>query len=277
MARQNRLLDSLPAPDLDRLLPELEFVPLPAGWVVHGSGARERYLYFLTSGIVSRFYVIRRSGASAGLALTGNEGVIGVAAFLGGESTLNEAVVLCTGYACRLPSDGLNETVAHVGSLSPVLLRYTQALMSQTAQIGVCYRHHSVEQQLCRWLLSCLDRLPSNDLWMTQAVIAGMLGVRREGVTEAAGRLQREGLIRYTHGHITVLDRPRLEERVCECYAVIKREYERLLASRNCHGSRPGSTPGAVESMRGGWGTYSASSSAEVADRSSAVTTPSFC
>jgi CRP-like cAMP-binding protein len=226
--RQNHLLAALPLEDYERLLPDLEPVPLPLGWTVHGAGDREKYLYFLTAGIVSRFYVTQ-NGASAGIALTGSEGVIGVAAFLGGESTVSRAVVLSAGYAYRLRADLLDNEFKHHRQLLHLLLRYTQALIVQTGQIAVCNRHHSVEQQLCRWILTLLDRLPSSKLTMTQELIADMLGVRRVGVTVAAGKLQKAGLIHYRRGHIAVLDRARLEAQVCECYAVVKREYDRLL------------------------------------------------
>jgi len=234
--RQNRLLAALPAEDYERLLPDLEPVPLPPGWTVHRAGDSEKHLYFLTAGIVSRVYVME-NGASAHLAVTGSEGVIGVASFLGGESTLSQAVVLSAGYAYRLGAEVVKNEFEHDGPLPHLLLRYTQALIAQTMQIGVCNRHHSVEQQLCRWILSSLDRLPSNELTMTQELIANMLGVRREGVTEAAGRLQKAGLIHYSRGHISVLDRPRLEAQVCECYAVVKREHDRLLRPENTIGN----------------------------------------
>ena len=225
---QNHLLAALPLKDFERLLPDLEPVALPLGWAVHRAGDREKYLYFLTAGIVSRFYVTE-NGASAEFAVTGREGVIGVASFLGGESTLSQAKVLSAGHAYRLGAGLLKNEFEHDGALPNLLLRYTQALITQTAQTAACNRHHTLEQQLYRWLLSSLDRLPSNELAMTQELIADMLGVRREGVTEAAGRLQKAGLIHTHRGHIIVLDRPRLEARVCECYAVVKREYDRLL------------------------------------------------
>ena len=196
------------------------------------AGSRRLTATSLTAGIVSRFYVTE-NGASAGFAVTGSEGVIGVASFLGGESTPSQAVVLSAGYAYRLGADLLKNEFEHDGPLPHLLLRYTQALIAQTGQIAVCNRHHSLEQRLCRWILSCLDRLPSNELTMTQELIADMLGVRREGVTEAAGKLQKAGLIHYSRGRIAVLDRPQLEARVCECYAVVKREYDRLLRPEN--------------------------------------------
>ena len=230
--RQNHLLAALPVADYECLLPDLEPVPLPVGWTVHDAGDREEYLYFLTAGIVSRFYVME-DGASAEFAVTGSEGVIGVALFLGGASTPSEAVVVSAGYAYRLRADLLKNELEHDGPLRRLLLRYTQALIAQTGQIAACNRHHSLEQQLCRWILSSLDRLPSNELTMTQELIANMLGVRREGVTAAAGKLQKAGLIHYSRGHIAVLDRPRLEAQTCECYVVVKREYDRLLRPEN--------------------------------------------
>jgi CRP-like cAMP-binding protein len=226
----------IPLKDYERLLPDLDPVALPPGWTVHRAGSREEYLYFLTAGIVSRCYVTQ-NGASVESAVTGSEGVIGVASFLGGQSTPSQAVVLSAGYAYRLHADLLKQEFARGGPLPHLLLRYTQALITQIAQTAVCNRHHSVEQQLCRWILSILDRLPSNELTMTHELIANMLGVRREGVTEAAGRLQQAGLIHYSRGHIAVLDRTQLEAQACECYAVVKREYDRLLLPEHIIGS----------------------------------------
>ncbi len=227
--RENHLLAALPLKDYERVPPYLEPVPLPLGWIVHRAGDREKYLYFLTAGIVSRFYVTG-NGASAEFAVTGREGVIGVASFLGGESTPSQAVALSPGYAYRLAAELLKSEFERDGPLPRLLLRYTQALIAQTGQIAVCNRHHSLEQRFCRWILSCLDRLPSNELTMTQELIADMLGVRRESITEAAGELQEAGLIHCRRGHIAVLDRRQLEAQVCECYAVVKREYGRLLS-----------------------------------------------
>jgi CRP-like cAMP-binding protein len=226
--RKNRLLAGLPLEDYERLLPDLEPVALPLGWTVHRSGDRENYLYFFTVGIVSQFCVTE-NGASTEFAVTGNEGVIGVASILGGESMPSQAVVLSAGYAYRLGTALVKTEFEHNTALAHLLLRYTLALMAQTGQIAACNRHHSLEQQLCRCILSNLDRLPSNDLTLTQELIADMLGVRRSSVTEAAGNLRRAGLIDYSRGHITVLDRPLLEAQACECYAVVKREYDRLL------------------------------------------------
>jgi CRP-like cAMP-binding protein len=229
--RQNHLLAALPAADYQRLLPDLELVPLPLGMAVYESGGRLDYVYLPIDCIVSLLYVMK-DGASAEIAVVGHEGLVGIALFMGGESTPSRAVVQSAGYAYRLPSKILKREFEHGGPLQHLLLRYTQALITQMAQTAVCNRHHSVEQQLCRWLLLSLDRLTTDEVNMTQELIANMLGVRREGVTEAAGKLQTAGLIRYNRGHIKVLDRPKLEARVCECYAVVKRESDRLLPER---------------------------------------------
>jgi len=229
--KQNHLLAALPAEDYARLLPDLELIPLPLGWAVYEAGGHLGYLYFPTNSIVSLLYVME-DGASAEIAVTGNEGLVGIALFMGGESTPSRAVVQSAGYGYRLKASILKREFALGGQLQYLALRFTQALITQMAQTAVCNRHHSVEQQLCRWLLLSLDRLASNELTMTQELIANMLGVRREGVTEAAGKLQEDGLIHYSRGHITVLDRPKLEKRVCECYAVVKREFDRLLPER---------------------------------------------
>jgi CRP-like cAMP-binding protein len=228
---QNDLLGALPAADYQRLLPELELVRLPLGMAVYESGAKLDYVYFPTDCIVSLLYVMK-DGASAEIAVVGHEGLVGISLFMGGESTPSRAVVQSAGHAYRLPSRILKREFEYGGPLQHLLLRYTQALITQMAQTAVCNRHHSVEQQLCRWLLLSLDRLPSDELTMTQELIANMLGVRREGVTEAAGHLQTAGLIQYNRGRIKVLDRPSLEQRVCECYAVVKRESDRLLPER---------------------------------------------
>jgi CRP-like cAMP-binding protein len=228
--QQNHLLAALPRADYGRLLPHLELVPLPLGWVIYEADGHLGYVYFPTTSIVSLLYVLE-NGASAEIAVTGNDGLVGIALFMGGESTPSRAVVQSAGHAYRLKAATLKSEFRQGGQLQYLALRYTQALITQMAQTAVCNRHHSVEQQLCRWLLLSLDRLPSNELVMTQELIANMLGVRREGVTEAAGRLQEDGLIQYSRGRITVLDRPKLEARVCECYAVVKRETERLLAT----------------------------------------------
>jgi len=225
---QNHLLRALPALEAERLLPHLEFVPMPLGNVLYESGSQLRYVYFPTTSIISLLYVME-DGASAEIAVVGNEGMVGVALFMGGETTPSRAVVQSAGHAYRLKGQILKEEFRRAAGLQHLLLRYTQALLTQMAQTAVCNRHHSVDQQLCRWLLLSLDRLPTNKLTMTQELIANMLGVRREGVTEAAGKLQAAGLINYSRGHITVLDRPRLEVQACECYQVVKKEFDRLL------------------------------------------------
>ena len=227
-ARQNHLLAALPDLDYDRLVGDLELIPMPLGDVLYESGSQQGYVYFPTSCIVSLLYVMQ-NGSSAEIAIVGNEGVVGIALFMGGESTPSRAVVQSAGRGYRLRARALESEFGKGEDLQHLLLRYTQALITQMAQTAVCNRHHAVEQQLCRWLLLSLDRLSSNELTMTQELIANMLGVRREGVTEAAGHLQAAGLIHYSRGRITVLDRPKLETRVCECYAVVKREYDRLL------------------------------------------------
>ena len=226
--KQNHLLDALPAADYARLLPHLELIPMPLGWAVYEAGGQMRYLYFPTTSIVSLLYVLE-NGASAEIAITGNEGLVGISLFMGGESTPSRAVVQSKGNGYRLRASVLKTEFALGGSLQYLSLRYTQALITQMAQTAVCNRHHTLDQQLCRWLLLSLDRLPGNELMMTQELISNMLGVRREGVTAAAGKLQADGLVKYSRGHIVVLDRPKLEKRVCECYAVVKKEFDRLL------------------------------------------------
>ena len=230
MPSKNCILAALPASDYERLLPALEPVPLLLGSSIHAPGELERHLYFLTDGVVSR-YELTAHGESAEYALAGREGVIGLASFLGGESTPNRAVVVSAGYAYRLAAGLVRDETRYGGPLSNLLLRYTQALITQTGQVAVCNRHHSLQQQLCRWILSCQDRVPSRDLTVTQGLMATLLGVRREGVTETAANLQRAGSIRYRRGRIAVLDRRGLQARACECYSVIRREYERLLAA----------------------------------------------
>ena len=226
--KQNHLLDALPAADYARLLPHLELIPMPLGWAVYEAGGQMRYLYFPTTSIVSLLYVLE-NGASAEIAITGNEGLVGISLFMGGESTPSRAVVQSKGNGYRLRASVLKTEFALGGHLQYLALRYTQALITQMAQTAVCNRHHTLDQQLCRWLLLSLDRLPGNELLMTQELISNMLGVRREGVTAAAGKLQADGLVKYSRGHIVVLDRPKLEKRVCECYAVVKKEFDRLL------------------------------------------------
>jgi CRP-like cAMP-binding protein len=225
---QNLLLAALSAADYQRLAPQLEPVALPLGMVVFEPGGRLRHLYFPASGIVSLLYTME-NGASTEIAVIGSEGAVGIALFMGGESTPARAVVKSAGRGYRLAAATVKTEFDRGGLLQQLLLRYTQALIAQMTQTAVCNRHHSLDQQLCRSLLLSLDRLSSNKLAMTQELIANMLGVRREGVTEAAGKLQDAGLIRYSRGHITVLNRPRLEKRVCECYAVVKKEMDRLL------------------------------------------------
>lgn len=230
----NQLLNALPEAEYERLLPHLERVTMPLGEVIYESGGELRYVYFPTTCIVSLLYVME-NGASAEIAVVGNDGIIGVALFMGGGSMPNRAVVQSAGHAFRLRGQLLMQEFNRYEGMLHLLLRYTQALITQMAQTAVCNRHHSVDQQLCRWLLLSLDRLPSNELTMTQELIANMLGVRREGVTEAAGKLQQAGLIHYSRGRITVLDRPGLEERVCECYHVVKAESDRLLPPSRSH------------------------------------------
>ncbi len=227
--KQNHLLAALPAPEFARLSPHLELVSMPLGEVLYESGGRLQHVYFPITSIVSLLYVLE-DGASAEIAVVGNEGILGISIFMGGETTPNRAVVQSAGYGYRLNSQLLKQEFDRSGPMRPLLLRYTQALITQMAQTAVCNRHHTVEQQLCRWLLLSLDRLSSDSLIMTQELIANMLGVRREGVTEAAGKLQRAGLIHHSRGRIEVLDRPGLEKAVCECYAVVKLEFDRLLS-----------------------------------------------
>ncbi len=226
--RQNHLLAVLPEPERIRLFPQMELVDMPLGHTLYESGDQLEYVFFPTTAIVSLLYILE-DGASAEIAVVGNEGIVGVALFMGGETMPNRAVVQSEGRAYRLPGRVLKEEFNRGGALQHLLLRYTLAMLTQMAQTAVCNRHHSVDQQLCRWLLLSLDRLPTNELRMTQELIANMLGVRREGVTEAAGKLQRAGLIHYHRGRITVLDRPGLEARVCECYEVVRQEFFRLL------------------------------------------------
>jgi CRP-like cAMP-binding protein len=225
---QNHLLAALPKPEAHRWLPKLESVDLPLGQVVYESGVTLSHVFFPTTAIISLLYVLE-SGASAEIAVVGNEGIVGISLFMGGESTPSRAVVQSAGKGLRLRAQIMKEEFNRAGPVLHLLLRYTQALITQMAQTAVCNRHHSLDQQLCRWLLLSLDRLEGNQLVMTQELIANMLGVRREGVTESALKLQNAGLIQYARGHITVLDRPALEQRSCECYAVVRKEYDRLL------------------------------------------------
>lgn len=227
LPKDNHLLAALPDDELERWRPQLEWVDMTLGTVVCESGSTMRHVYFPTTVIVSLLYVME-DGGSAEIAVVGNEGIVGISLFMGGESTPSRAVVQSAGQGFRLKA-GIFKEDFHRAPVLHLLLRYTQALITQTAQTAVCNRHHSLDQQLCRWLLSSLDRLHCSELVMTQELIANMLGVRREGVTESALKLQKAGLIRYARGHITVLDRPGLEARCCECYEVVKKEYDRLL------------------------------------------------
>jgi CRP-like cAMP-binding protein len=225
---QNHLLAALPAEIFERISPHLELISMPLGQVLYESGGQLQHVYFPTTAIVSMHYVLE-NGASAEIAGVGNEGVLGISLFMGGNTTSSLATVQTAGCGYRLKGRLMMEEFNHAGPMMRLMLRYTQALITQISQTAVCNRYHSVEQQLCRWLLLTLDRLPSQELTMTQELIASMLGVRREGITEAAGNLQRAGLISYRRGHITALDRSGLESRACECYNVVKKEFHRLL------------------------------------------------
>jgi CRP-like cAMP-binding protein len=240
---QNHLLAAMLDAEFDRLAPHLELIPMPLGHVLYESGAKMTHVYFPTTSIVSLHYLLENGGSSE-IAGVGNEGVLGISVFMGGDSTPSRAVVQTGGSGYRLPTRVLMEEFNRAGPVMRLLLRYTQALITQMSQTAVCNRHHTVEQQLCRWLLLTLDRLPSNELTMTQELIANMLGVRREGVTEAAGRLQGYGFISYRRGHITVLDRVGLEGDVCECYAVVKKEFARLLSDTRNRQPSPGARIG---------------------------------
>ena len=226
---QNHLLAALLDAEFERLSPHLEAIPMRLGDVLYESGGKLSHVYFPTTSVVSLHYLLENGGSSE-IAGVGNEGVLGISLFMGGDSTPSRAIVQTGGFGYRLPARILMEEFNRAGTVMRLLLRYTQALMTQMSQTAVCNRHHSVEQQLCRWLLLTLDRLPTNELTMTQELIANMLGVRREGVTEAAGRLQSRGYISYRRGHITVLNRKGLEQDVCECYEVVKKEFARLLS-----------------------------------------------
>ncbi|MDP9141397.1 MAG: Crp/Fnr family transcriptional regulator [Pseudomonadota bacterium] len=250
---QNHLLAALPLEVQERLFPYIELVEMPLGHVLYESGDTLRHVYFPTDSIVSLLYVME-NGASAEISVVGNEGLVGVSLFMGGESTPSRAVVQSAGHAYRLLGQRVKDEFNRHGEMLVLMLRYTQALITQMTQTAVCNRHHSIDQQLCRWLLLSLDRLSGNKLTMTQELIANMLGVRREGVTEAAGKLHRLGVIEYSRGQITVLDRPKLEALSCECYAVVKKESDRLLpyvpalaSAHTCSTNRPtlGVTAGA--------------------------------
>jgi CRP-like cAMP-binding protein len=224
----NRLLATLPAADFKRLQPHLELVPMPLGTVVYENGGISKFAYFPTDSIVSLLHVME-NGDSAEIAMVGNDGVVGIALFMGGATMPSRAVVQGGGHAWRMPAEILKTEFKRAGPMQYLLLRYTQALITQMAQTAACYRHHTIDQQLCRWLLLSLDRLANNEIRMTQELIANMLGVRREGVTAAAGRLQSAGTIQYSRGHIQVLNRANLKRSACECYEVVKTEYDRLL------------------------------------------------
>ncbi len=241
----NHLLKAMPPEVQGRIFESLELVTLPLGKVMYESGDTLRHVYFPADCIISLLYVTA-SGSSAEISVVGNEGVVGVSLFMGGESTPSRAVVQSAGSAYRLPGQLLKNEFNLHSEMMVLLLRYTQSLITQMTQTAVCNRHHSIDQQLCRWLLMSLDRLPDNKLTMTQELIANMLGVRREGVTEAAGKLQHAGVINYSRGHITVLDRPKLEELSCECYAVVKRETDRLLPNF------PGDKAGVIKALSQG-------------------------
>jgi CRP-like cAMP-binding protein len=232
--QQNHILDALSLAERERLFPHLKLVTLPLGMVLYESGDALRHIYFPTNAIVSLLYVLE-NGSSAEICVVGNDGAIGVALFMGGETTTNRAIVQSGGFAYRLSGRRLKREFERQGETMHLLLRYTQALITQMAQTAVCNRHHTVDQQLARWLLLSLDRLPDNKLNMTQELIANMLGVRREGVTDAAGKLQKLGVITYSRGLITVLNRPQLEQLSCECYSVVKKETDRLLPARAAH------------------------------------------
>ena len=226
---QNHLIGALAGEEFERLAPHFKLVPMPLGEVLYEPGEQLQHAYFPTTAIASLHYVME-SGASAETAGVGNEGVVGIALFMGGNTTPSSAVVKTAGHAYRLDRRVLKEEFDRAGQMQRLLLRYTQALITQMTQTAACNRHHSVEQQLCRWLLSTLDRVPSRELVITQELVASMLGVRREGITEAAGKLQQSGHIRYRRGHITVVDRSGLEALACECYAVVRTEMNRLLS-----------------------------------------------
>jgi CRP-like cAMP-binding protein len=234
LPQQNHLFRALPAEARERVFPRLELVELPLGHVLYESGDTLQHVYFPVDCIVSLLYVLE-NGASAEIAVVGNEGMVGIALFMGGETTTNHAIVQSAGHAYQLKGAVLKQEFNRSGAFQHLLLRYTQALLTQMSQAAICNRHHSVDQQLCRWLLLSLDRLSSNELRMTQERISKILGVRREGVTDAAGKLQDVGLISYKRGRITVLDRPRLEQACCECYGVVKTEFDRLLPDVVAH------------------------------------------
>ncbi len=231
LKEQNWLFKSLPTAEWERLLPFIQPFDMPLGLVLSESGDKMNYVYFPTTAIVSLLYGLE-NGSSAEIAVVGNEGCVGVAIFMGGQSTLSSSVVQSAGKSYRIKAQAILEEFGKAGPMMHLFLRYTQALITQMSQTAVCNRHHTLDQQFCRWLLLSLDRLTSNDLVMTQELISNMLGVRREGVTEAALKIQKAGLISYSRGHIKILDRKGLEHRTCECYQVVKTEYERLLPDK---------------------------------------------
>ena len=236
-ASKNVLLEAIPPEEKTRIQAQLEPIKMPLGMVLSESGDPQNYVYFPTTAVVSLLYVLE-DGSSAEMAVIGREGCVGAPVFMGGRSTTNRAVVQSAGEGYRLNASTINETFSQGGGTTQLLLRYTQALMTQMSQVAVCNRHHTLDQQLCRWLLQTLDRIDGNEIIMTQELIANMLGVRREGVTHAATKLQREKLISYSRGHIRILDRAGLEKRTCECYGVLKAEYDRLLPNNNNKGDR---------------------------------------
>jgi CRP-like cAMP-binding protein len=247
---QNHLLAALLDAEFDRLSPHLELISMPLGDVLYESGGKLQHVYFPTTAIVSLHYLLENGGSSE-IAGVGNEGVLGISLFMGGESTPSRAVVQTGGHGYRLKANILMEEFNRAGPVLRLLLRYTQALITQMSQTAVCNRHHSVDQQLCRWLLLTLDRSPGNELTITQELIANMLGVRREGVTDAAGKLKASGYIQYRRGHITVLDRAGLEREVCECYAVVKKEFARLLSDVRQRQGSPASVRSTDEHLIG--------------------------
>lgn len=226
--QQNKILATLNKLDYERIFPDLKLVEMPLGWKISEAGDHVKYIHFPISGIVSLIYDLE-DGSSSEIAIVGNEGMIGISIYMGGESMPSSTEVQCAGYAFRLSRKILKQEFALGGQLQQKALLYTQALIAQTSQTAVCNQHHSIDQQLCRWLLMSLDRLHENKMLITHELIARLLGVRRESVTEVAGKLQKDGIIAYSRGRITVLDRPKLEKRVCECYVAVKKEYERLL------------------------------------------------
>ena len=230
---QNRILAALPKADYERLLPELKLVALPLGWTLSGAGDHVNFLHFPISGIISLIYSLE-DGSSSEVALVGNEGMVGISIFMGGESMPSSTEVQCVGHAYRLNRKVMKKEFSLGGKLQDLALLYTQALITQTSQTAVCNQHHALDQQFCRWLLMSLDRLNDIELTITQKNIANLLGVRRESITQTASLLQKDGLIICKRGHITVIDRPKLEERVCECYAMVKQEYDRLLPQPKC-------------------------------------------